>query len=310
MDGGAIAGIVVGVIVLVVLLFALLLFLFARWMRGGNTGIGKATAEDLAKRGAKVIILCRSVEKGEEAAQEIQDATGGIVEVMKLDLASLKSVRECASAMAVKEDKVDILINNAGVMMCPYWKTEDGFDMQLGTNHLGHFLLTELLLPLMRKSEASGFHPRIIIVSSLAHKGNGMNWNDLNYENTYSSVKAYGQSKLANILHAKELATRLSDTNISVYVLHPGAVDTELGRHMFGTWWGKLLKPCISPLIKKPIHGAQTTLYCALEDSIENHSGRYYADCRETQPHPRALRKEDQKRLWDISKRLVGLSEL
>lgn len=329
MESGALAGAIIGGIILFILVVALLLFLFSRWMRGpmkgsnnpksltgklvvitgANTGIGKAAAEDLAKRGARVIILCRSVEKGEEAAAEIKESTGGQVEVRRLDLASLKSVRECAEALVASEDKIDILINNAGVMMCPNWKTEDGFDMQFGTNHLGHFLLTELLMPLIRKSEASGFHPRIINVSSLGHKGAPINWDDINFEKSYSSWAAYAQSKLANVLHAKELAERLSNTEISVYAVHPGAVDTELGRHLYSTWYGKILKPCAVPMIKKPIHGAQTILYCALDDSVANDSGKYYADCRETRPHPRALRKEDQKRLWELSEKFVGLKE-
>ncbi|TRY61533.1 hypothetical protein TCAL_05730 [Tigriopus californicus] len=329
MEGGALAGAIIGGIILFILVVALLLFFFMRWMKGpmkgsnnskalngklvvitgANTGIGKATAEDLAKRGARVIILCRSVEKGDEAAAEIKENTGGQVEVRRLDLASLKSVRECAEALVASEDKIDILINNAGVMLCPHWKTEDGFDMQFGTNHLGHFLLTEMLMPLIRKSEASGFHPRIIILSSLAHKGAPINWDDINYEKSYSAIAAYAQSKLANVLHAKELAERLSDTEISVYAVHPGAVDTELGRHFYNKWWAKLFKPCASRLFKQPIHGAQTTLYCALDDSVANDSGKYYADCRETRPHSRALRKEDQKRLWDLSEKFVGLKE-
>jgi retinol dehydrogenase-12 len=114
----------------------------------------------MSARGARVIILCRSIDKGKEAVEEIFKETGKTVEVEKLDLASLKSVRECAQKLLEKEEKIDILVNNAGIMTCPNWKTEDGFDMQLGTNHLGHFLLTEMLLPLLKKSAATGFHPR------------------------------------------------------------------------------------------------------------------------------------------------------
>ena len=127
---------------------------------GANTGIGKVTALDMSKRGAKVIILCRNQDKAKEAANEISDETGGVVAYEKLDLASLASVQECAKNLLDSEEKIDILINNAGVMNCPNWKTEDGFDMQLGTNHLGHFLLTELLMPLLKESVASGFRPR------------------------------------------------------------------------------------------------------------------------------------------------------
>lgn len=124
------------------------------------------TAIDLAKRGARVIICCRNAEKAAEAAKEIREESGSnLVEVASLDLASLKSVRECAESLLEKEDKIDFLINNAGVMQCPNWKTEDGFDMQMGTNHFGHFLFTELVMPLIRKSAASGHHPRIVIVS-------------------------------------------------------------------------------------------------------------------------------------------------
>lgn len=154
---------------------------------------------------------------------------------MKLDLADLKSVRECAASMEQAVEKIDILINNAGsqltnlvlgsanantlwnslgVMLCPDWKTADGFDMQLGTNHLGHFLLNELLLPLVRKSAASGFHPRIVITSSMAHEAGMMHWDDLQFEKDFDSTKAYCQSKLANILHAKELARRLDGSGI------------------------------------------------------------------------------------------------
>lgn len=118
------------------------------------------TAIDLSSRGARVIILCRSIERGKEAAAEIEAESSRRVEVERLDLASLQSVRDCAEALRAKEDKIDILVNNAGVMMCPNYKTEEGFDMQFGTNHLGHFLLTELLLPLIEKSAALGNHPR------------------------------------------------------------------------------------------------------------------------------------------------------
>ena len=127
---------------------------------GANTGIGKETAKDLSARGARIIILCRNLEKGNAAAAEINKETGSPVDVEKLDLASLKSVRECANVLLEKESQIDILVNNAGIMTCPHWKTEDGFDMQFGTNHLGHFLLTELLMPLIRKSAEAGNKPR------------------------------------------------------------------------------------------------------------------------------------------------------
>lgn len=127
---------------------------------GANTGIGKETAKDFSRRGAKVLSLCRDVEKGNVAAEETMSETGGVVEVIRLDLASLKSVRECADKVLEKEEKIDYLITNAGVMICPHWKTDDGFDMQFGTNHLGHFLLVELLMPLVKKAKEMGSSPR------------------------------------------------------------------------------------------------------------------------------------------------------
>ena len=203
---------------------------------GANTGIGKVTATDLAKRGAKIIICCRNPEKAGEAIKDIQKESGSeLIQNVICDLASLQSVRKCAETILSQEEKVDYLINNAGVMWCPQEKTQDGFDMQLGTNHFGHFLLTELLMPLIRKSAASGHHPRIVNVSSLGHTfvRNGFCFDDIHLdEGEYNTVMAYSQSKLANILHAKELAKRLEGTGISVYSLHPGAIMTELGRHL------------------------------------------------------------------------------
>eukprot|EP00094_Tigriopus_californicus_P005946 TCALIF_05728-PA protein Name:"Similar to RDH13 Retinol dehydrogenase 13 (Homo sapiens)" AED:0.07 eAED:0.07 QI:2564/0.85/0.87/1/0.42/0.5/8/77/512 len=275
---------------------------------GANTGIGKETALDLSRRGARIIMLCRSLEKANVTADKIKQVTKGYVDVQELDLASLKSVRKCAQTLLEKEEKIDILINNAGVMLCPNWKTEDGFDMQFGTNHLGHFLLTELLLPLLRKSVNTGFHPRIVIVSSLAHESGQIYWDNINFEKSFSSMNAYKQSKLANVMHANELARRLESSGITVYSLHPGVVNTELSRHMKAKWYGKIALKVVIPLVTiTPLEGAQTTLYCALEDSIEGHSGRYYSGCKEKKASARALDEKAQKRLWELSEKMVEL---
>lgn len=335
LTGGEIAGIVIASLVGFVILVALCLYLLSLWMKGptkgtdnpksmdgkvvvitgANTGIGKVTATDMAKRGARVIILCRDMTRAGEAVTDIKQESGSDkVGMEKLDLASLQSVRECAQKLLETEEKIDILVNNAGIMLCPGdWKTEDGFDMQLGTNHLGHFLLTELLMPLLTKSAASGVHPRIVIVSSMGHKFvNGMNWDDLNWEKSFNSSQAYAQSKLANILHAKELAKRLANTGISVYVLHPGVIATELGRHVQGKYkriTAILYKPIVEKIVKSPFHGAQTTIYCCLDDSIECESGNYYSDCAVKQPSAAATRVEDQKKLWEISEKMVGIAQ-
>ena len=200
-------------------------------------------------------------------------------------------------------------------MRCPQWKTEDGLEMQMGTNHFGHFLFTELVLPLVKKSAASGEHPRIVIVSSLAHvwDPNGINFEDIHNEKNYDAKKVYGQSKLANILHAKELAKRLNNTGISVYVLHPGVIATELGRHLVnGTpkWIGCWLFPLFQWVVKSPFHGAQTTLYCTLEDKIECESGNYYSDCDKAPTKIAQAEDEDAaKKLWELSEKIVGLKD-
>ena len=196
---------------------------------GANTGIGKETAIDMAKRHARVIMACRSVERGEKAADEVRRASGSSnVVFQQLDLASLTSVRRFCERVLKEEPRIDILINNAGIMACPYWKTEDGFEMQFGVNHLGHFLLTNLLLDRLKEAPAA----RIVNVSSLSYKRcKGINFEDINCEHAYHPRDAYGQSKLAVILFTRSLAKRLEGTMVTANCLHPGVICTELGRH-------------------------------------------------------------------------------
>lgn len=280
---------------------------------GGNTGIGYETALDFAKRGARVILACRNFERASKAANQIMKLSqNNNIEIEKLDLADLKSVRKFCESMKCKLSRLDLLINNAGIMMCPYWKTNDGFEMQFGTNHLGHFLLTNLLLDLMKKTVDS----RIINVSSLAHTFGKMNWNDLNWEKNYNPVTAYGQSKLANILFTSELSKRLGDnSNVSTYSLHPGTIRTELTRnlgeglfflipHML-----KIFKPIFCLVTKTPWEGAQTTIHCAISDDVLKYKGYYFSDCKPKIPSKDARNKEDSKKLWEISEQLVGLKQ-
>uniref|UniRef100_A0A3Q3A9K7 Si:dkey-23o4.6 n=1 Tax=Kryptolebias marmoratus TaxID=37003 RepID=A0A3Q3A9K7_KRYMA len=174
---------------------------------GANTGIGKETCRDLAGRGARVVMACRDLPRAERAAEEIRRSTGnGNVVIRHLDLASIYSVTQFAKDFLGSEDRLDILINNAGVMMCPRWITEDGFETQMAVNHLGHFLLTNLLLPMLKSSAPS----RVINVSSIAHQGGHIDFDDLFFSRkTYSPLESYRQSKLANVLFTRELARRL-----------------------------------------------------------------------------------------------------
>ena len=196
---------------------------------GANTGIGLETAVDMAGRGARVILACRNKEKGEAAVAEVKRRSNSEDAIfVSLDLASLDSVREFAAKVLDEEPHIDILINNAGVMACPYTKTADGFELQFGVNHLAHFLLTNLLLDRLKEAPSA----RIVTVSSIGHAAGKINFDDLQFEKSYNKWVAYFQSKLANVLFARSLAKRLQGTNVTAYSLHPGAVRTELGRHV------------------------------------------------------------------------------
>ncbi|KAM8733989.1 retinol dehydrogenase 13 isoform 1-T2 [Acanthopagrus schlegelii] len=276
---------------------------------GANTGIGKETSRDLARRGARVVMACRDLTRAEQAAEEIRQSTGnGNVVIRHLDLASIYSVRQFAKDFLDSEDRLDILINNAGVMMCPRWLTEDGFETQLAVNHLGHFLLTNLLLPKLKSSSPS----RVVTVSSIAHRGGRIVLDDLFFSRrSYSSLESYRQSKLANVLFSRELARRLRGSGVSAFSLHPGVIRTELGRHVQG-WFplmGALLSLPSLLLMKTPTQGSQTTLYCALTPGLEERSGRYFSDCAEKEAAPEGRDDEVARRLWEESARLVGLKD-
>ncbi|KAI4871240.1 hypothetical protein NFI96_019763 [Prochilodus magdalenae] len=270
---------------------------------GANTGIGKETAIDLAKRGARIIMACRDMEKAEAALKEVIEASGNQnVVTRKLDLSDSKSIREFAQTINSEEKEVNILINNAGVMVCPYGKTADGFEMQIGVNHMGHFLLTYLLLDLIKRSVPA----RIISVSSMAHKWGTINLDDLNSEKRYDKSKAYSQSKLANVLFTRSLAKKLEGTGVTTYALHPGVVQTELWRHLnrpqqAAIWF-------IKPFTKTSVQGAQTTIYCAVAPELEAESGKYYSDCAPASCSAAAMNDETAVRLWDLSCQMLNIT--
>ncbi|CAF0995457.1 unnamed protein product [Brachionus calyciflorus] len=275
---------------------------------GANTGIGRETALDMARRGARVILACRDLDKALQTADDIRKESGnGNVFVEILDLASFESIRKFSSKINSQEDRIDILINNAGIMMCPKWKTKDGYEMQFGVNHLGHFLLTNLLLDKIKQSGPS----RIINVSSRAHEKGKMNWDDLNSENSYEPQEAYRQSKLCNVLFTRELAKRLEGTNVSTHSLHPGVVRTELGRYFGETYGFKasifkfLFYPIAMWFFKTPVEGAQTTIYCAVEENMSGLNGAYFSDCKPKQLLSHALNDNDARKLWYLSEKMT-----
>lgn len=281
---------------------------------GCNTGIGKETVLEFYKRGARVLMACRNLKKAAEAARDIkQQAEGmrhvGSLEIKELDLSSLDSVRKCANEILKTEPAIHLLVNNAGIMACPKSLSKDGYELQFATNHLGHFLFTLLLLPRIIKSAPA----RIVMVSSTAHQfGDGkMHFDDINLEKGYTPWGAYGRSKLANILFALELGKRLEGTGVTTYSLHPGVIDTELGRHVQSShpWLSWIFTPILKPFFKTPLEGAQTTLYCALDEKCGNETGLYYKECAVSNPYPRAKNKEVAKELWEQSFSLVRLDD-
>ncbi|CAK8684001.1 retinol dehydrogenase 14-like [Clavelina lepadiformis] len=277
---------------------------------GANQGVGYETSLEFVRRGARVVMACRNLEKGEEAkANILKEVDGADIVVCKLDLASLESVREFAQKFNETESRLDILVNNAGVMGCPQWKTKEGFEMQFGTNHIGHFLLTNLLLDLIKKSAPS----RIVIVSSFVYKYGQMDFDNLMHEKDYSPNKCYYASKLANVLHCRELAKRLEGTGVICNCLHPGAVKSSLANHAKDgghlPFIQRILVKVIMPIAEatvyiSPQQGAQTSIYCSVAPELEGVSGKYFNKCEEETLASHALSDCDAKKLWEVSEEL------
>ncbi|XP_068634775.1 short-chain dehydrogenase TIC 32 B, chloroplastic-like [Aristolochia californica] len=281
---------------------------------GGASGIGAETVRVLALRGARVIIGARNIDAANEVKQQILNENGAAqVDALKLDLCSLKSVRAFADNFNALNAPLNILINNAGIMFCPYSLSEDGIETQFATNHLGHFLLTNLLLDKMKSTaRATGIEGRIVNLSSIAHVHTyeeGIRFDRLNDQAGYSDKRAYGQSKLANILHAKELTRRLKDegANVTANSVHPGLIMTNLMRH--SAFLMKVLKVFTYVLWKNVPQGAATTCYAALHPGLKGVSGKYFLDCNEMQPSALATDEKLAKKLWDYSNKLVNQAQ-
>jgi len=270
---------------------------------GANTGLGKETAKILAKANATVYMACRDLAKCQLALEEIQQQVGKEKLIAaELDLGSLESIRNFAQDFNSKNIPLNILINNAGVMACPKGHTKDGFDLQMGINHFGHFLLTNLLLPSLKRGAPS----RVVNVSSRAHNRGNLIFDDLNSEKSYSKWVAYGNSKLANILFAKEYNRIFSGEGITAYSLHPGVIPTELSRHLGII--GSIFKVVGGLFLKNLGQGSATTVYCAVAPDLEKQGGSYFADCDLFQSNHTQITDENAKKLWEISEKAVGLN--
>ncbi|KAF7276519.1 hypothetical protein GWI33_010166, partial [Rhynchophorus ferrugineus] len=268
--------------------------------------IGLETGIELAKRGAKVILACRNEEKAQKAVEKILKATDNKnVSYRILDLASLKSVRKFADEINANEDRLDILINNAGIQAVPSMEglTEDGLHPVLASNYFGHFLLTNLLIDLLKKSTPS----RVINVASLAAiLYNFSTVNELN--NSGISFMVYARSKLCNIYFTRELHEKMKDTGVTTYSLHPGVIYTEFTRD-FPNIIKQVFECFVKLFFKNAKQGAQTTLHCALAKDIEKYSGKYFTDCKVDSFYRGAKNLEFSKILWRRTEELVGLKK-
>ena len=258
---------------------------------GANTGIGLVTARELAARGAQVFIACRSVDKGRLAVDEIRTLTGSDkVELLALDLSDFASVRQCAAAFLARDLPLHLLINNAGLAGAK-GVTKSGFELAFGTNHLGHFLLTQLLLDRIKASAPA----RIVTVSSRAHtRVSGMAWETLSSPTqSKTGIPEYGVSKLANLLFSAELARHLTGTGVTTYSLHPGVVASEVWRALPRPlqWLAKLGMISVEA-------GAATTLYCATDPGLARDTGLYYDKCRVKTPSAAGQDGETAAELW------------
>ncbi|WP_438433065.1 SDR family oxidoreductase [Gorillibacterium sp. sgz500922] len=270
---------------------------------GANSGMGFATTVELARRGARVIMACRSRERGQKALEEaVRQSGSNAIELFLCDLGDLASVRFFVDTLTAAHPVVDLLINNAGVVTLSRETTKDGFESMLGINHLGHFLLTRLLLDSMKKAPAA----RIVNVSSGAHKIGRIDFDNPFLTRGFNVVRGYAQSKLANILFTKELARRLAGTGVTVNALHPGAVGTNIGIDR-RTGFGKRVLALLRPFFLTPAQGAETALYLATCDEIAGVSGEYFYRKLESPVSKRASDRKLAARLWEWSEQQVGL---
>eukprot|EP01026_Neomeris_dumetosa_P029492 TRINITY_DN2390_c0_g1_i4.p2 TRINITY_DN2390_c0_g1~~TRINITY_DN2390_c0_g1_i4.p2 ORF type:complete len:318 (-),score=41.42 TRINITY_DN2390_c0_g1_i4:101-1054(-) len=274
---------------------------------GGNTGIGFQAAKTLTNKGYSATLACRNLDKAEAAKKAIlQQVPNADIDVLELKLDNLQSVSDAAKKLLDSDKEIDVLLNNAGVMACPEMRTDDGFEYQLGVNHLGHFLFTQALLPKLTKSERAS---RIVNVSSAAHMFGNMDFDDLMFtKNNYDAWKAYGRSKLANVLFTYELSRQLkAKDNCTVNCLHPGVVKTELGRYMFpaSNPISYIALPVFGLFAKTPEQGAETSIYLASAPEVEGISSKYYVDCKPTITSPVSYDSQVAQKLWDTSLELT-----
>ena len=277
---------------------------------GANIGLGFETTLGLAKKGAKVVMACRNLQKAEQAKQEIlQKVPDADLIIMELDLNSLQSVRDFAKAFAEKFNQLDLLIENAGIMIPPFSKTKDGFESQMGVNYFSHFLLTNLLFPILNKTK----NARIVTLSSKAHERGRIDFENLNAEKSYSKMGAYSQSKLACLMFAYELQRRLekAGSNVIAVSAHPGVSNTNLGQYIPKLLYNLFL-PVTLLFLHSPEKAALPSLMAAMDENVKG--GEYFGptgfngmkgEPGKVKSLPHSYDKEVAKKLWEISEKLT-----
>ncbi len=258
---------------------------------GSTDGIGKQTALELARMGAHVLVHGRTTARAEEAAKEIAAQTGAPVDFVTGDYASLDQVRQMAAQVLNKTSRLDVLINNAGAFMGERRLTDDGFEMTWQINHLSPYLLTSLLLDRLKSSAPA----RIITVASMTHAYARLDYENLQGEKEYKGSRAYSLAKLGNVMATFHLAEKLAGSGVTVNCLHPGVVDTKLLRVSYNI-------PGISTE-----NGAKTSVYLASSPEVEGVTGKYFDECKETQPSPLALDAAERQRFMDVTEKMLGL---
>ncbi len=272
---------------------------------GASNGIGKVTAGALADVGARVVMVCRDPQRGEAARTEIAQRSGSeSIDLLIADLSSQRQVRRLASDVASRYDRLDVLVNNAGAMNTSRTVTEDGIETTWAVNHLAYFLLTNQLLDMLKANGAG----RIVSVSSRAHVGSRIDFDDVQGESRFSGYRIYGQSKLANVLFTYELARRLDGSGVTANCLHPGVVATGFGHNnrddFFGRTFSVVLK-ALRPFILSPERGAETSIYLAASPEIEGVSGKYFASKKAIPSSPATYDEETALRLWQLSEQMT-----
>ena len=272
------------------------------FITGGTSGIGKAAATALAAMGAEVIVTGRKRERGESAVEKIQRDSGSErVSLMLADLAVQEEVCRLAQEFGERYDRLDVLVNNAGLIQDRRTETPDGIEMTLAVNHLAPFLLTNLLLDLLKRSTPS----RVITVSSEAEWWGKMDLDDLQSKLRYRGFPVYGKTKLANIMFTYELAERLRGTGVTANCIHPGSVNTEFGKNNRSP--GVLLFRAFKPFMRTPEQGADTLIYLAASPEVEGMTGKYLSDRKVKVSSDESYDESLRKRLWEVSEELTGL---